>query len=282
MRCAWNSFIGLLPQWMRADVDRLGKESLQELRLRIHRPPELITPSGNMQLKKTISMEDLQFCVNTASRYSPWAARTSRFGYITAPGGHRVGLCGQASVTEKEMFGISTVTSLCLRVARDFEGISNGAAGTSGSILIIGKPGSGKTTLLRDLIRSRSEKGYKSVAVVDEKGEIFPSSNGSLCFPPGIRTDIITGCSKSQGIDAVLRNMGPGTIAVDEITAREDCCSLLNAGWCGVDLIATAHAGSKKDLLSRSVYRPILDTKLFETLLVLREDKSWYTERMSL
>lgn len=280
MRCDWNSLINLLPQWMRNDVDKHGKDSLQELRLRIDSSPELLTAQKAIYLKRAVSIEDLQFCVNTASRYSPWSARTNRFGYITAPGGHRIGMCGQGLMTDKEMTGIGSVTSLCIRVARDFCGIAEGIAGTSGSILIIGKPGSGKTTLLRDLIRIRSEKGNKSVAVVDEKMEIFPVSNGRLCFPPGPRTDILTGCNKQQGIVSLLRNMGPGTIAVDEITAQEDCQSLLEAGWCGVDLIATAHAASRRDLMSRRVYRPILESRLFDTLLVLREDKSWYRERM--
>ncbi len=282
MRCAWNAFIGLLPQWMRGEVDRLGKEHLQELRLRVDRPPELITTKGSITLNKAVEKDDLQFCVNTASRYSPWSAWTSQYGYITAPGGHRIGLCGHASVKDDKTTGITAVTSLCLRVARDFPGLADKAALIGGSVLIIGKPGSGKTTLLRDLIRSRSENQGRCIAVVDEKSEIFPTSNGSLCFPPGSRTDIITGCSKKQGIESVLRNMGPGTIAVDEITAEDDCKSLLEAGWCGVDLIATAHAGSKQDLFLRRIYRPILDAKLFDTLLILREDKSWYRERLDI
>ena len=81
-------------------------------------------------------------------------------------------------------------------------------------------------------------------------------------------------------VQSVFRNMGPGTIALDEITAKEDCDSLLDAAWCGVDLIATAHAGSKKELLERRIYKPLIETKLFETLIVLKEDKSWTMERM--
>lgn len=280
MRCAWQTFINLLPVWMREQVDKQGREGLQELRLRLGVPPELVFGNGSVYLQRTVTPEDLRFCVNLASKYSPWAANTTSRGFITAPGGHRIGLCGNAVVENGTMTGIRSVMSLCLRVARDFPGIANKAACYSGSILIIGRPGSGKTTLLRDLIRQRSDTGTGSVAVVDEREEIFPCSLNEICFPVGMRTDVLSGCGKAQGIESVLRSMGPDTIAVDEITAEEDCGALLHAGWCGVKLLATAHAGSRKDLYSRSVYRSIVESKLFETLLIMQPDKSWYAERI--
>lgn len=280
MRCAWQTFINLLPVWMREQVDKQGREGLQELRLRLGAPPELVLGNGSVWLQRAVQPEDLRFCVNVASKYSPWAANTASRGFITAPGGHRIGLCGNAVVENGVMTGIRSVTSLCLRVARDFPGIAHKAVCYQGSVLIIGKPGSGKTTLLRDLIRQRSDAGTGSVAVVDEREEIFPCSLNEICFPIGMHTDVLSGCSKAQGIESVLRSMGPDTIAVDEITAQEDCNALLHAGWCGVKLLATAHAGSRNDLYSRSVYRPIVESKLFETLLIMQPDKSWYAERI--
>ena len=76
--------------------------------------------------------------------------------------------------------------------------------------------------------------------------------------------------------------MGPAWIAVDEITSERDCAALMKAGWCGVQLIATAHAAKTADLLCRQVYRPLAQSKLFENLVIMRTDKSWYTERMRL
>lgn len=276
MKCAWDKLLALLPAWMQLPVDEQGKDTLQELRLRLNRPPELICQGGNRTLGRKVLPEDLKYCINAASRYSPWTAASAAKGYITAAGGHRIGLCGEAVIHNGGMTGIRTPTSLCIRVARDFPGIAKEAAIIKGSILILGKPGSGKTTLLRDLIRQRSEMG-ENVSVVDERGELFPED----FFQPGKRTDVITGCSKAQGIDSVLRTMGPDCVAVDEITAKEDCEALLQAGWCGVKLLATAHAASRKDLLSRPVYRPLAQSKIFETVLVLQQDKSWKAERIA-
>ena len=171
MRCAWKELLAVLPQWMRMDVDRQGKDTLQELRLRINAPPELVLDGHAVWLERFVCSEDLQFCVNAASQYSPWAAESASQGYITAPGGHRIGLCGEAVIHNGTVTGIRTLSSLCIRVARDFPGISNGCKPVD-SLLILGAPGWGKTTLLRDIARTVAQSDI--VAVVDERGELYP------------------------------------------------------------------------------------------------------------
>lgn len=281
MICAWQALLNLLPPPMRQEVDRLGKDTLQELRLRRDIGAELICTNGSIRLRDNVSTETLQYVVNAACRYSPWTAASAANGYITAQGGHRVGLCGEATLRNGEMTDVRSVTSLCIRVARDFPGIGKGTP-NSGSLLILGRPGSGKTTLLRDIIRIRSNSGQGSVAVVDERGELFPYFQGKPCFSLGCRTDILSGCPKSQGIDLLLRTMGPATIALDEITAQEDCNGLLQALWCGVDLIATAHAGSVREFMKRTIYKPLVDSRIFSTVLVMQADKTWREERIPL
>lgn len=280
MKCAWQAFINILPLWMREEVDKHGKDTLQELRLRLNIPPKLIRSNGTISLGRPVSVEDLKFCLNVASRYSPWSTSTVMQGYVTAPGGHRIGLCGKGVITAGNISGIQTLTSVCIRIARDFPGIAEKTADISGSMLIIGRPGCGKTTLLRDVIRQWSDKRQLCISVIDEKEEIFPHSNNQMCFSVGKNTDVLSGCKKNQGIEAMLRNMGPDVLAVDEITAQEDCQALLHAGWCGVQLLATAHAGSREDLFARPVYRPIIDSQLFDNLIIMKPDKSWRIERM--
>lgn len=273
MRCAWKELLDILPKWMITDVDALGRSSLQELRLRLDAPPELVSCDSVQRLGRQVSSEDLSYCVNAASRYSPWAAATIAQGFLTVSGGHRIGLCGEAVLKNKEITGIRKVTSLCIRVARDFPGIGSSAAGLRGSMLILGAPGRGKTTLLRDIARQISEKS--TVAVVDERGEIFPSG-----FVRGDRMDVLTGVPKAGGVEMVLRTMGPEWIAVDEITAEEDCRSLLQAQGCGVRLLATAHAGSLDEFRGRPIYKALLDNHVFDYLLILHSDRSYGTERI--
>ena len=189
-------------------------------------------------------------------------------GYLTAPGGHRIGLCGEgAGETLRE------VTSVCIRIARDYSGIAAGLP-MEGNLLILGPPGSGKTTLLRDYLRQRARRS--AVAVVDERREIFPEGfdhSGSL--------DVLSAVEKGRGMDMVLRCMSPSVIAVDEITCADDCSALLRAAWCGVDLVATAHARSLRDLRERPVYRPLLDTMLFEKAVVLDADQRWHIREVT-
>lgn len=275
MMCAWSELLGILPQKLRRDVDRAGKESLRELRLRMGASPELVTGAGSQWLSGAISREDLSFVVNAASRYSPWAAATIAQGYLTAPGGHRIGLCGEAVCRTGTMEGIREITSLCIRVARDFPGIAGNADASKGSVLILGAPGWGKTTLLRDLIRQRGQR--EQVSVVDERGELFP-----VGFPRGKRVDVLSGCPKAEGILTVLRTMGPASVAVDEITEEKDCMALLQASNCGVHLLATAHATSLQDIRSRKIYRTLLENHVFDTFWVLHRDQSYCVERMTL
>ncbi len=277
MNCAWKELLAILPLRLRSDVDRLGKDTLQEVRLRLGEPVELVLMGASSFISGAVTEEDLKFVINMASRYSPWAAQSAASGYITAPGGHRIGLAGDCVVQNGTVTAVRSATSLCVRVARDLPGIGCKAAVLPGNLLLLGPPGSGKTTLLRDIIRQLSNRGPGSICVVDERGELFPKG-----FPRGKRTDVLTGCAKAHGIDAALRTMGPATIAVDEITAQEDCKALIQAGWCGVRLLATAHAACTDDLKQRPVYKPLRECGLFQSVIVLRSDKSWYTERMIL
>ena len=274
MRCAWKELLGILPMWMRKEVDMLGSEAMQELRLRINSPPELLLSERRYWLNRKIVQEDLSYIMNAASQYSPWTASSAAHGYITASGGHRIGLCGEAVVQQGTVMGIKNITSLCIRVARDFPGIAAAAAKLTGSILILGPPGWGKTTLLRDLIRQLEET--EKICVMDERRELFPE--GLRCEN---RLDILTGCSKREGIPMLLRTMGPTCIAVDEITEQDDTMVLLQAANCGVRLLATAHGRSVSDFCQRSVYRPLVENNVFDKLLVLKKDKTYSMERMT-
>lgn len=282
MGCAWDAFVQLLPTRFRRDVDRLGKEHLLEVHLRLGMPPELVLTDRYISLEQITSVDDLNHCIQFASQYSPWAAGTLNQGYLTAPGGHRIGVFGKYTLHNDHGWALQFPSMLCLRVARDIANIAPDLSSISGSVLIIGSPGVGKTTLLRDLIRRYANSGNGNISVIDEREELFPSFQGKICFDPGHRADVLSGCNKMTGIQWALRNMTPSVIAVDEITAQEDCQALLHAAWCGTTLFATAHAGNINDLINRPVYRPLIEHNLFQSILVMLPDKSWRMERMNI
>ena len=277
MKCAWKELLAILPQSLRQDVDKLGRGDLQEIRLRQSQPVQLICHRQTHWLNVVATTQDLNFIVNAASRYSPWAAASIARGFLTAQGGHRIGIGGEVVIRDGQITGIKNITSLCIRVARDFPGLASSVGQVRDSLLILGPPGSGKTTFLRDLIRQISEK--YCVSVVDERGELFPQG---ASFMQGKQMDVLSLCDKTSGIDMALRTLGPSVIAMDEITSEEDCTALIRAGWCGVRLLATAHAADIRDLHCRPVYRPLVETGLFQTAVVLCPDKSWKLERMKL
>lgn len=273
MKCAWKELMDILPMSWRQTVDQLGRQSLQELRLRLGLPPMLVLQGGRKRLDGAVTGDQLKYVVNMACRYSPWTAESAVRGYVTAKGGHRIGLCGDVVVKDGCVAALSTIRSLNIRVARDYEGLASPLMDLKGNILLLGPPGSGKTTLLRDLIRQRSQREF--VAVGDERGELFPEG-----VSQGAGVDILTGCEKPAAIEMLLKAMGPDTIAVDEITSQADCDALVQAGWCGVNILATAHACSMMDLRARRVYEPIVKSGLFDHAVVLGRDKAFKAERM--
>ena len=271
MKCAWKELLAILPPWLRQKAG----EDLWEIRLRLGQPTQLVDVRGSRWLADRPGQDDLNFVINTASRYSPWTAQTMGRGYITAQGGHRIGLGGEVVANQGAVSGLRQVDSLCIRVARDVEGIGKRFSHLTGSVLILGPPGAGKTTLLRDLCREISRR--ETVAVVDERGELFPTG-----FDRGQALDVLSLCPKPEGIQMALRTLGPASIAVDEITGEEDARALLQAGWSGVRLLATAHGAGTEDLKMRPVYRTMMDNHLFEHILICRRDKSRPTERVDI
>ncbi len=98
MMCAWKPLMALLPPGIRQELTKQDEQTMQEVRLRLGAPPELVGRGGDRWGPVAVKQEDLACVINAASGYSPWAAQTLAKGYLTADGGHRVGVSGKAVV----------------------------------------------------------------------------------------------------------------------------------------------------------------------------------------
>ena len=126
-------------------------------------------------------------------------------GYLTTAAGNRVGVAGQFVQREGHGITLQKVTSLNLRIARNctirlLPALDKLLEQHFTGLLVVGEPGSGKTTLLRTIARTLAER-QRLVAVVDERGELFPPE-GPL--PPLER---IGGVDKARAVQMALRTL---------------------------------------------------------------------------
>jgi len=189
-------------------------------------------------------------------------------GFLTLPGGHRVGLGGRYAG------GIlRDISHLCFRLALDYPGSAGPllplvlGGRRPVSVLLAGPPGSGKTTLLRDLVRSAA--GRLAVAVVDERMELSGFARGRPSFDLGPLSAVITGKPKGEAAMDALRSLGPEVLATDEVAGEEEAAALLEAARGGVALLATAHGSSPEDLLVRPSLRLLLQEGAFRWVFFL-------------
>jgi stage III sporulation protein AA len=264
-----------LPQRLRAAALALPetvKAGAEEIRLRAGQALTVHAPSP-YSVNLTVTADDLAKTLEGVSHGSLHTVLESlRHGFITLPGGHRLGVCGSAAIRDGSVAHIRDISSLCIRVAGEKKGIADKLSpallisGWLPNTLIISPPGGGKTTLLRDLIRLLSESGQR-VSVADERGEIAACFGGVPQLDVGRNTDVMSSLPKSEAAMLLLRGMGPQVLAIDEVTAPEDAAVLTACVGCGVAVLSTAHASGADDLRKRPVYRGLLD--VFDRLVVI-------------
>ena len=248
--------VDLLPLRIKKYFFGIDCDKLFEIRMRAGKPlcvagvdgKQFITHTGRLssagEKGVIVSKKDIEEAVEILTSYSLYSYKDQiKNGFITAPGGHRVGICG--TMTPDSEF-ITDVSCLNYRFAREIFSAADKAVdavynnGQVKSTLIVSAPGCGKTTFLRDLIRQISNKGV-NISVVDERGELAAVRGGIPGFDLGFSTDVLDMCDKRIGMKIMLRTMTPSVIAVDEfdVVSDADIISALNAS--GVSVFATVH-----------------------------------------
>lgn len=268
-------------------------ERLQEIRLRAGMPVSVwienresfVDVGGKIvdRPEKAVRVmpEELEELLKYLCRYSIYAfADEIRQGFLTVPGGHRVGVSGQVILDGNgRIKNMKYIRYLNIRIAHQMRGAADSVIpflfenGHVLNTLLISPPGSGKTTMLRDIVRQVSEgtaygEGV-NVSVVDERSEIAGSYLGVSQNDVGIRTDVLDGCPKVEGMMLLIRSMSPQVLAVDELGSIEDVQALQLAGGCGCRLLATVHGGSLDEIRHKDYMRYLIEERLFERYVTL-------------
>ena len=235
---------------------------IEEIRIRLNGPLELVSADRRWTLAGTYNEEDLATLVSALCGYTRYAYEMQLAeGYIPLPGGHRAGICGRIVMQQGDRARMCDVTSVCIRIARTVPGASEAIRpylfhrnGMSARVLFFGPPGCGKTTLLRDAALYLSDTCGLHVGVADEREELFPAGE------VGLRLDVMPGIKKSISMPMLIRAMAPDVIVTDEIGDQEDAAAILEAVRCGTGLLCSAHGAGIKSLH----HRPLLNQMIHE------------------
>ena len=281
---AYEKLLAVFPERLRGALSRFSsRKSVCEIRLRKNAPLSLTLYSGNAAIDKsgnscgmeeaiTATKEEISetvsaFCRGSLYRYLP----DLKEGFLVGEGGVRMGIVFDGSEIGFSPYS-GSVSSLNFRIPRFVPGAAKEIESffrSEGirSTLIVSLPGAGKTTLMRDLALSLSTGKIcepKRVAVIDERGELFPDT----LVPKGL-CDLFVGYKKAKGIEIATRLLNPEIILCDEIGTSDDADALLSAQAGGSVFLATAHAASKEAVLAKPNLKKLVEAGLFETLAVL-------------
>ncbi len=251
----------------RSYLNHISFDSLEEIRLRINRPVILNYRNANVYLEKNgtttceknavvVKNVDLVHLSAALCNHSMYAhVEDLRDGFITIRGGHRVGIAGKSVIKNGQVNGITSVSGINIRIAKEYIGCSDilkpyiNPNDQIKNTLIVSPPQCGKTTYLRDLCRIFSAK-YK-ISIIDERSEIAGSFGGVPQFNIGMQTDVLDRFPKNTGMILAVRSLSPDILVTDEIGDKQDVEALHKVSCSGCRLFASMHGESIRQIAER-------------------------------
>lgn len=298
-----ETWLAVFPDNLRLALQKLPGillHQLEEVRIREDRPLEInsggkfyyLKPNGELTENPAEAFrtgrEESHRLLDLITNHSVYTMEEElRKGFITLPGGHRVGIAGRTVLSGGRVDHIRDISGFNFRIAREIKGASEGVLPylldhqrkQVYHTLIVSPPQQGKTTLLRDLARVLGSGGTGGkaswpslkVAIIDERSEIAGCRSGVPSFDVGPRTDVMDACPKAEGIMMMIRSMSPDVILVDEVGRPEDAAALEEALHAGVKVIAAAHgSGIGQGTPLSPLLASIAGGKLFERYVSLK------------
>ena len=259
-----------------AESRREGLSRIREICLRAEGRSSVLFGDERVTLLSDFCESDMEGLLERMCDGAIYAYRDSiSKGYITLSGGIRVGIGGHAKYEHRSLVGVSDIRSLIFRIpghacefGEELEKLYR-REGFCG-MLIYSVPGGGKTTALRSLALSLGTgKESVRVAVIDERCEFDESDYRSS------EVDILKGYTRKRGLDIATRTLSPQVLIIDEIGA-DDAAELVSAVKCGIPLIATAHAASFEELMTKPSLSPLLEIGAFSLFVGIRRSEGKY------
>lgn len=267
----------LLPPRLTDAVRRCGAPRIEELRLHCYRFCTVTCNKTSYSTHIILTEDELrnlltELCGGALYAYDG----TMRQGYLTTANGIRVGICGKAAMDHGEIVGVGEISGLILRIPHavpcDTTPLLRRLITPTGeiqSLLIYAPPGVGKTTLLRGLAKALAapSRGYRTV-VVDTREELAFSLED-----PALSLDILSAYPRALGMEIAVRSLGAQAVLCDEIGNEQDAEAILSAAGSGVAIIATAHASTPQELLSRPALHRLHQAGAFSLYVGLQRRK---------
>ena len=272
------------PEGLLKSMENVNLEKVDEIRIRVDKPVILKVGVNDIIVNYKVSSDEILnlfqvCCSNSIYTYQNQICG----GFITIPGGHRVGISGSVVVKDGKVTNITNLYSLNIRIAKEIPNCSipllqyviDIEKNTVFNTLIVSSPGAGKTTMLRDIVNKISngmpEINFKgvNVSVIDERGEISAMHKGVPQNDIGIRTDVLDNVPKVLGIRMAIRSLAPQVVIADEIGNKDDA-EIINYAICsGVKGIFTAHGSCFTDLKLNPEINKLINLKIFERIIFL-------------
>ncbi len=293
MEKPFDSAVSFLPPELNRILLRLSEETKDktyEIRLRAGKCIVLKTWDGTVFADKEkvtyiyseelykVTSQEIKEAFNRLCNYSVYThAENIAQGFITLHGGHRVGICGTAVTENNRITSIRSISSLNIRIAKEFKGCADEIVGKVfkaglANIVLAGPPSSGKTTLLRDIVRQISSGrlgDYRKVVIVDERCEIAPVNDGICDFDLGPDTDILSSFTKAEGIMCALRTLSPDLIVCDEIGTTDECEAIRSGLNSGVCFALSMHASDISELKNKPQFKSLIQSGINANVVFL-------------